>query len=101
MPDHRDAADPLADVRTRFMLPDDVIYLDGNSLGPPARSAAERLHHVVAEQWGDGLIRSWNDADWVGLPARCAQLLAPWLGARDARSVTVTDSITVNLGKLV
>ncbi len=56
---------------------------------------------MVEKEWGEGLIRSWNDAGWVDLPARCATLLAPWLGAASPESVAVTDSISVNLAKLV
>ncbi|EPH0975633.1 kynureninase, partial [Pseudomonas aeruginosa] len=65
-----DAGDPLADLRQLFALPDGVIYLDGNSLGARPRAAVERAAEVVAAEWGEGLIRSWNSADWRGLPER-------------------------------
>ena len=58
-----DAVDPLRSLRRRFSLPRDLIYLDGNSLGPPPREAKRRVGRVIADEWGDGLVRSWNDAD--------------------------------------
>lgn len=60
----RDAADPLAPLRELFDLPAGVIYLDGNSLGALPRSVPARIAQVVAGQWGQGLIQSWNAAGW-------------------------------------
>ena len=94
-----DAGDPLADLRQLFALPDGVIYLDGNSLGArpgPPWSAAE----VVAAEWGEGLIRSWNSADWRGLPERLGDKLAPLIGAR-AGEVVITDTTSINLFKVL
>ncbi|MGD9536627.1 MAG: kynureninase [Alphaproteobacteria bacterium] len=96
----RDAADPLAFARARFALPEGVIYLDGNSLGALPRSAAARAADVVGREWGEGLIRSWNDADWIGLPRRVAAKLARLIGA-EADEVLVADSTSINLFKLL
>lgn len=57
-----DAQDPLASLRAQFALPEGVIYLDGNSLGARPVAALERAQQVIAEEWGNGLIRSWNSA---------------------------------------
>lgn len=95
-----DAADPLADYRGRFALPDGVIYLDGNSLGARPKAAVERVHQVLTGEWGDGLIRSWNDADWINLPQRIGAKIAPMIGARP-NEVIVADSVSVNLFKLI
>ena len=59
-----DAADPLAGLRAEFDLEPGVVYLDGNSLGPPPRPVAERMQEVVREQWGGRLIRSWSEGWW-------------------------------------
>lgn len=96
--EERDAADPLAARRSAFALPDGVLYLDGNSLGALPRDVPARLQEVVAQQWGVGLIRSWNEAGWVDLPSRVAAHLAPLLGA-DPEEVAVGDSTSVNLFK--
>jgi kynureninase len=93
-----DAADPLAPWRERFVTPDGVVYLDGNSLGMAPRAALVRLAAVAAEEWAEGLIRSWEH--WVDLPARVGDRLAPLIGA-PAGSVVVHDSTTVNLFQLV
>ncbi|MBC7514172.1 MAG: kynureninase [Herminiimonas sp.] len=95
-----DAADPLANLRALFDLPDDLIYLDGNSLGARPHSATARAQQVVADQWGKGLIRSWNQAGWFDLPLRLGDLLAPLIGAA-AGEVVVTDTTSVNLFKVL
>jgi kynureninase len=95
-----DAADPLSTFRTRFALPEGVIYLDGNSLGALPKAAIERVQQVVTGEWGEGLIRSWNDADWIGLPQRIGAKIAPLIGAQP-NEVIVADSVSVNLFKLM
>jgi kynureninase len=95
-----DAADPLADFRERFILPEGVIYLDGNSLGCLPRATPPRLAEVVAQEWGEDLIRSWNSADWISLPQRVGGKIAPLVGAQ-AHEVIACDSVSVNLFKLI
>lgn len=95
-----DAADPLASFRPLFRLPEGVIYLDGNSLGPTPASVHARLADTIDREWGQGLIRSWNGADWMGAPARIGAKIAPLIGAA-AHEVTVADSTSVNLFKLL
>jgi kynureninase len=95
-----DAADPLAAWRERFALPDGVIYLDGNSLGPLPRATAAIVQDAVRRQWGEDLITSWNKHGWVDLPQRLGAKIARLLGARP-HEVLVADSISVNLFKLI
>ncbi len=95
-----DVTDKLAPMRDRFVLPDGVIYLDGNSLGPLPRATAGRIAEVVTQEWGHGLIRSWNDADWIRMPGRIGDKIARLIGAPPA-SVMVADSTSVNLFKLL
>lgn len=76
-----DAQDPLAPLRNQFALPAGVIYLDGNSLGARPVAALERAQAVIAEEWGNGLIRSWNSAGWADLSQRLGNRLAPLIGA--------------------
>jgi len=100
----RDAADPLAGMRRLFALErvdaEGVIYLDGNSLGVLPRSAPERLRVVAEDEWGAGLIRSWNSAGWITLGERIAAKIARVIGA-DAGDVVVADSTSVNLYKVL
>ncbi|WP_390477940.1 kynureninase [Altererythrobacter sp. MTPC7] len=95
-----DAADPLAQYRDRFELPEGVIYLDGNSLGALPKATPARLERVVREEWGGDLIKSWNTADWISLPQRVGGKIAPLIGA-EAHEVIVADSVSVNLFKLI
>src|SRR5207247_754157 len=70
-------------------------YLDGNSLGALPRRTIPRLHQVIAEEWGDGLIRSWNDAHWIEAPVRIGDKIAGLIGAKPGE-VIVADSTSVN-----
>ncbi len=95
-----DHSDPLADWRERFALPEGLIYLDGNSLGPLPKATSAILQDVVARQWGEDLITSWTRHHWVDLPRTVGDKIARLIGA-SAGEVVVTDSISVNLFKLV
>ncbi|RZM32234.1 MAG: kynureninase, partial [Sphingomonas sp.] len=66
----RDAADPLRSLRDGFLVPDGLVYLDGNSLGVLPRATPARVRDVVEREWGHGLIRSWNDHGWIDAPQR-------------------------------
>ncbi|MFL6056972.1 MAG: kynureninase [Actinoallomurus sp.] len=92
-----DAEDPLAHLRAEFDLPPGTVYLDGNSLGPPARRVADRMQTVVREQWGGRLIRSWSEGWWTA-PRRIGERIAPLLGAAPGQ-VVVADSTSVNVFK--
>ena len=94
----RDAADALAPLRALFALPEGVIYLDGNSLGARPKAALARAQDVIAREWGEDLIRSWNTAGWFDLPKRLGDRLAPLIGAR-AGEVVVNDTTSLNLFK--
>src|SRR5262249_38261767 len=76
-----DAADPLAALRQLFELPPEVIYLDGNSLGPLPKATADRVQQSVRDEWGRGLITSWNHAGWIDLPRRLGDKVARLIGA--------------------
>ncbi|RNL65343.1 kynureninase [Nocardioides marmoriginsengisoli] len=93
-----DESSPLRHTRARFVLPEGVIYLDGNSLGALPAGVAARLAGVVEGEWGTGLIRSWNDARWMELVGRIAARIAPLVGARGA-DLHVGDSTSVSLFK--
>ena len=93
-----DQNDPLAPFRDRFVLPCGVIYLDGNSLGPLPRATPARIAHLIQHEWGEGLIRSWNDAGWIDLASQVASGIAQLIGAPPG-SVVVADSTSVNLFK--
>ena len=95
-----DRNDPLAEKRLEFALPDNVIYLDGNSLGAMPVVANERSVKLIQEQWGKDLIRSWNSHHWIDLPTKVGEKIAPLLGAAPGQ-VICCDSTSVNLFKLL
>ncbi|MFI0238281.1 kynureninase [Streptomyces sp. NPDC016845] len=92
-----DAADRLAAVRDGFVL-DDVVYLDGNSLGALPVNVPGRLDDVVRREWGQLRIRSWTESGWWTAPERIGDLIAPLVGAAPGR-VVVGDSTSVNVFK--
>jgi kynureninase len=95
-----DGADALAPLRDQFMLPEGVIYVDGNSLGALPRATPARVAAAVQQEWGDGLIRSWNDAGWITLPQRVGDRIGALIGARPGECVAA-DSTSVNLFKVL
>ncbi len=98
--EQRDLRDPLAACRARFTLPQGVNYLDGNSLGALVSSVGPRMARAVTQEWGQGLIRSWNDAQWYPAPQRVGARIAQLIGAQP-NQVVVCDSTSVNLFKVL
>ncbi|MBZ9643984.1 kynureninase [Streptomyces sp. PSKA30] len=92
-----DAADELAVLRERFVL-DDVVYLDGNSLGALPVSVPGRVDDVVRRQWGELRIRSWEESGWWTAPERIGDRIAPLVGAAPGQ-IVVGDSTSVNVFK--
>jgi kynureninase len=84
--------------RALFELPDGVIYLDGNSLGVMPKAARARVVTELDVSWGRELIRAWNTAGWIDLPARIGDRIGTMIGA-PAGSVVVADSTSINLYK--
>ena len=94
-----DDVDPLRVFRDRFVIDDELVYLDGNSLGRLPRATVERLRRVVAEQWGRRLIRAWDEG-WLELPIEVGDRLGTAaLGAAPGQTI-VGDSTTVCFYKL-
>jgi len=93
-----DRQDTLAPLKQQFELPPGVIYLDGNSLGVLPKTAAARATAVIGQEWGNGLIRSWNTAGWFDLPARLGDKLGQLIGAGPGQ-VVVTDTTSLNIFK--
>ncbi|HJX78125.1 kynureninase [Glutamicibacter sp.] len=95
-----DQQDPLAYTQERFSVPDDTIYLDGNSLGVMPKGAPARVLEMVEREWGQGLIRSWNAEGWFDKPRSLGDRLAPLIGAGSGE-VVVCDSTSINIFKVV
>jgi kynureninase len=92
-----DSKDPLASLRSHFDIPEGTLYFDGNSLGPLTFRSREVLHHTIEFEWRERLIRSWNE-DWLEMPARVGNLIAPIIGAAP-NTVICADNTSINLHK--
>ncbi|MEU9213631.1 kynureninase [Streptomyces sp. NPDC048415] len=92
-----DAADELAPLRAQFVL-DEVVYLDGNSLGALPAGVPGRVDDVVRRQWGELRIRSWEESGWWTAPERIGDRIAPLVGAAPGQ-IVVGDSTSVNVFK--
>jgi kynureninase len=95
-----DADDPVAHLRDRFLVPEGVVYLDGNSLGALPSAVPDVVHDVVERQWGHDLITSWNAHDWWDAPRRVGARVAQLVGAH-SDEVLVADSTSANLFKVL
>lgn len=95
-----DSTDPLSAARERFLLPEDCVYLNGNSLGPLSKAARKRALQTIDEHWGKDVIASWNKHGWIDLPLRTGDKIGALIGAAPGQ-VVCCDSISVNLFKLL
>lgn len=93
-----DIIDPFAKHREQFQLPENKVYLDGNSLGIMTKATETRLQNVIQQQWSQDLINSWNDHNWVNLPQTVGEKIAHLIGAEPEQTICC-DSISVNLFK--
>ena len=95
-----DKIDPLAKIRDEFSLPQNLIYFDGNSLGPLPKCTIHTLETMIQKEWGNGLISSWNKENWINMPRELGNKIAPLVGAK-LGEVIVVDSTSVNLFKVL
>jgi len=86
----------FAATRARFDLPEGVIYLDGNSLGPLPKGAAARAQEIIAREWGGMLITAWNRAGWIDLPRRLGDRIGRLIGAAPG-TVSVGDTLSIKV----
>lgn len=86
----------FAETRALFDLPEGVIYLDGNSLGPLPRTAAARVQQTIQAEWGQMLITAWNRAGWMDLPGRLGDRIARLVGAEPG-SVVLGDTLSIKV----
>ncbi|UOA32133.1 Kynureninase [Sulfitobacter sp. DSM 110093] len=82
--------------KDQFILPEGVIYLDGNSLGPLPKAAAARVQEMIADEWGEMLIRGWNQAGWMEQPTRVGNMVAGIVGAPEG-SVVMGDTLSIKV----
>ena len=79
-----------------FILPEGVIYLDGNSLGPMPKAVSARVQTMLSDEWGEMLIRGWNGAGWMDQPSRVGDQVGRILGA-PAGSVVMGDTLSLKV----
>ena len=86
----------FARTRAMFDLPEGVIYLDGNSLGPLPKGVAARVAQTITAEWGQMLIRAWNEAGWADMPRRIGDRVARLVGAEPG-SVVMGDTLSIKV----
>jgi len=86
----------FAKTKAMFHLPDGVIYLDGNSLGPLPLAARGRVAGVMSEEWGEMLIRGWIQAGWMAQPARVGDRIGRLIGAPEG-TVVMGDTLSIKV----
>jgi len=95
-----DNDDPLASAKNKFYLPEGLIYLDGNSLGPAPKSVFADIEQTARQEWAEDLIGSWNSAGWFELPSKADAVIAVIIGAED-NEVVACDTTSINIFKAV
>ncbi|QND64504.1 kynureninase [Mesorhizobium loti] len=95
-----DATDPLRAMRDRFILPEGVIYLDGNSLGAASHAVFGELQQAATQEWAQDLIRAWNTAGWFEMPIELGDQLGRLMGAAAGQTV-VCDTTSTNIYKVL
>ncbi len=83
-------------IKDQFHLPEGMIYLDGNSLGPLPKAVPDHLSRMVTDEWGAHLIKAWNVDDWMGQPMRVGNQVARLIGAPEG-SVTMGDTLSIKV----
>ena len=86
----------FAATKALFYLPEGLIYLDGNSLGPLTRAAVVHMERVMRDEWGEMLIRGWNQADWMGWPTRIGDRIGRLIGAEPGH-VVMGDTLSIKV----
>ena len=86
----------FAATKARFHLPQGMIYLDGNSLGPLPRDAGARMARVMQDEWGEMLITGWNRAGWMEQPTRVGDRIARLIGAEPGH-VVMGDTLSIKV----
>ncbi|WP_170331808.1 kynureninase [Ruegeria arenilitoris] len=90
----------FAATKAMFELPEGVLYLDGNSLGPLPKAAGERVQNMLSAEWGQMLITGWNKAGWMGLPTGLGDRIGRLIGA-EAGAVVVGDTLSIKVYQAV
>lgn len=90
----------FATTKDMFILPEGMIYLDGNSLGPVPKAAADHVHQMMTDEWGQMLITGWNKAGWMGMPAALGDRIGKLIGAKPG-SVVVGDTLSIKVYQAV
>lgn len=83
-------------IKEKFVLPEGMIYLDGNSLGPLPKAVNARLQQAVTDEWGQHLIKAWNVDDWMGQPMRVGNMVGRLIGAPEG-SITMGDTLSIKV----
>lgn len=95
-----DREDSLSNLRQLFHIPDQTVYLDGNSLGPLTYSALKRIEQTTQQEWGNDLIASWNKNSWISKPQQVGDRIGKLIGASQGQTLCC-DSISINLFKVL
>ena len=86
----------FARTRSLFHLPEGIVYLDGNSLGPLPLAARDRVTRLLSDEWGEMLIRGWNEAGWMDAPARIGDRIGRLIGAAPD-TVVMGDTLSIKM----
>ena len=82
--------------KSLFDIPKDIVYLDGNSLGPLLKGVSEESQRVINNEWGKKLIKGWNESKWMDQPVRVGNKIAKLLNGEKG-SIVLGETLAVKL----
>ncbi|HEV8037199.1 kynureninase [Yoonia sp.] len=86
----------FAATKAMFHLPEGMIYLDGNSLGPLPKATAARVARAVTDEWGEKVITGWNRAGWMAQPTALGDRIGRLIGAEPGH-VVLGDTLSIKV----
>ena len=86
----------FAATKAMFYLPEGMIYLDGNSLGPLPKATEARVARTIAAEWGEKVITGWNRAGWMAQPTELGDRIGRLIGAEPGH-VVLGDTLSIKV----
>ena len=79
-----------------FKIPKNLIYLNGNSLGPLPKNTKKFINNFLDNEWGKELVRGWNKNNWFIYSKVLGNKISKLIGA-PKDTVVVGDTLSIQV----